>query len=174
MPCGAGKTQTALELVARLGGKCLWLTHTQDLLTQSMNRAKANFGIAQSTYGTITGGKINIGTGITFATVQTMCKIDLTQYKDTWDIIIVDECHKAIGSPTKVMQFYSVLSKLSCRFKYGITATPKRADGLEKSMFALLGDIIIEIPKSEVKNNTCDVIVNTIDTDYTPDYGVIL
>ena len=174
MPCGAGKTQTALELVARLGGKCLWLTHTQDLLTQSMNRAKANFGIAQSTYGTITGGKINIGTGITFATVQTMCKIDLTQYKDTWDIIIVDECHKAIGSPTKVMQFYSVLSKLSCRFKYGITATPKRADGLEKSMFALLGDIIIEILKSEVKNNTCDVIVNTIDTDYTPDYGVIL
>ena len=128
MPCGAGKTQTALELIARIGGKCLWLTHTYELLNQSMSRAKETLGISKDTYGTITDGKVNIGTGITFATVQTMAKLDLAQYRDTWDIIIVDECHRAIGSPTKIMQFYKVLSNLSCRYKYGVTATPKRAD----------------------------------------------
>ena len=174
MPCGAGKTQTALEIVARVGGRCLWLTHTQDLLNQSMNRAKSVLGVFNGSYGTITGGKVNIGSGITFATVQTMAKLDLTQYRDAWDIVIVDECHKAVGSPTRVMQFYKVLSNLSCRYKIGLTATPKRADGLQKSMFALLGWIIHEVSREEVAETTCRVQVETISTGYTPNMDAVL
>lgn len=166
MPCGAGKTQTALELVARIGGRCLWLTHTQDLLRQSMDRAKAVLGHAGC--GTITGGRVDIGQGITFATVQTMARLDLPQYEQEWDIIIVDECHKAVGSPTRVMQFYRVLSNLSCRYKFGITATPKRADGLEKSMFALLGDIICEVSRDAVAATTCPVEVWESETGWAP------
>lgn len=174
MPCGAGKTQTALEAVARIGGRTLWLTHTQDLMNQSLNRAKSCLEIDSKTFGTITGGKVNIGTSLTFATVQTMSKIDLRQYRDAFDVIIVDECHHAIGSPTRVMQFYKVLSSLSARYKIGLTATPKRADGLEKSMFALLGSIICEISKEEVKHTTCTVEVRGIKTGYTPDYDAVL
>lgn len=172
MPCGAGKTQTALELVARIGGKALWLTHTQDLLNQSMIRAKSVYDCSE--YGTITGGKVNIGNGITFATIQTMSKLDLPQYRDCWDVVIVDECHKAVGSPTKVMQFYKVLSNLSCRYKFGLTATPKRADGLEKSMFALLGDIVCEVTKDDVKDTTCPIKVQMLRTDYFPDCDIVL
>lgn len=174
MPCGAGKTQTAIEAISRIGGKTLWLTHTQDLLNQSLNRAKSTLGIDSRTYGTITGGRINIGSGITFATVQTMAKIDLAQYKDTFDVVVVDECHKAIGSPTKVMQFYKVLSNLSARYKIGLTATPKRADGLEKSMYALLGNIICEVSREEVQNTTCPVSVLRLLTSYMPNYDVVL
>ena len=174
MPCGAGKTQTALEIVSVLGVRTLWLTHTQDLLNQSLSRAKSVLNCPMSSYGTITGGKVNIGTGITFATVQTMSKLDSTRYKDVWGCIIVDECHKAIGSPTKVMQFYKVLSNLSCRYKFGITATPKRADGLEKSMFALLGDIVYEVSREEVKETTCPVGVKFVETGYMPDLNAAL
>lgn len=174
MPCGAGKTQTALEIIARLGLKTLWLTHTQDLLNQSLNRAKSVFDIEQASYGRITGGKVDIGYGITFATVQTMSKLDLVQYKDTWQAVVVDECHKAIGSPTKVMQFYKVLSNLNCRYKYGLTATPKRADGLERSMFALIGNVIHTVPKSAVADTTCPVRVEVIETEYKPNTNVVL
>lgn len=174
MPCGSGKTQTALEIVARLGKRTLWLTHTADLLTQSMNRAKACFDLPLSEYGTITGGKIDIGKAITFATVQTMCNIDLESIKHYFDVIIVDECHKCVGTPTNIMMFYKVLSGLSARYKYGLTATPKRADGLEKCMFAILGDIVYEIPRSAVENTTCPVYVRKIQTNFTPDTNVIL
>lgn len=174
MPCGAGKTQTALEIISRLGVKTLWLTHTQDLLNQSMNRAKAVLEAPSDSYGTITGGKVNIGCGITFATVQTMSKIDLAEYKDTWGCVVVDECQKAVGGPTKVMQFYKVLSALSCRYKIGLTATPKRADGMQAAMFALLGDIIYEVDKKDVAETTCPVHVDFIETDYTPDFDVVL
>ena len=173
MPCGSGKTQTALELVNRIGGRCLWLTHTQDLLNQSMDRAKACYDVPPSCFGTITDGKVDMGT-ITFATVQTMCRLDLRKYRDAFDIVVVDECHKCVGSPTNVMQFYKVLTNLCCRYKFGLTATPKRADGLEKSMFALLGGIIIEIPKNVVSQTTCEVHVKQIETGYVPDYDVVL
>ena len=172
-PCGSGKTQMGLEAVARIGGKTLWLTHAQDLLNQSMNRAKSCFGLAPTEYGTITAGKVNVGNTITFATVQTASKIDLTQYRDEWDCIIVDEAHRAVGTPTQMMMFYRVLSALSARFKLGLTATPYRADGLERCMFALLGDVIHEVPQSAVAGNTVPVRVKFVDTGYKPDVDKI-
>lgn len=174
MPCGAGKTQAGLEVVSRIGVRTLWLTHTQDLLNQSLNRAKSVLGCRQSAYGTITGGRVKIGEGLTFATVQTMARLDLPKYRDIWRCVIVDECHKAVGSPTRVMQFYRVLSNLNCRYKFGLTATPKRADGLEKTMFALLGDVCCTIGRDAVEDTTCPVKVRRIPVDYFPDMGIVL
>ena len=174
MPCGSGKTQTGLEVIARIGGRALWLTHTQDLLTQSMNRAKAVLDISGGTLGKITEGKVDIGTHITFATVQTMCRIDLTKYRDCFDVVIVDECQHCCGTPTRVTQFYKVISSLSARYKIGLTATPKRADGLERSMFALLGSVAYEVTRQDVKDTTCEVKVEYVETGYTPDYMAVL
>lgn len=173
-PCGSGKTQMGLELVARIKGRTLWLTHTKDLLQQSMSRAKAVLGADLKSYGTITDGKVNIGTGITFATVQTMANLDLAQYRDAFDCIIVDEVQHCAGSPTRVTQFYKVVSNLSCRFKYGLTATLHRADGLEESIKALLGDVCAEVKKDDVKDTTSPVKVQKVWTGYKPNTSVVL
>lgn len=146
-PCGSGKTEIAVALIKALSGKTLWLTHTSDLLTQSKKRVEQYL---KCNVGTITNGKVNIG-DITFATIQTMAKLDLMQYCDMFSVIIVDECQKVSGSPTRVKQFYKVLSHLSARYKYGLTATPNRADNLIESMFALLGGIVHTISESETK-----------------------
>ncbi len=87
---GSGKTQMGIALVKQFGKRALWLTHTKDLLNQSKERAERYMD--KSLIGTITEGKVNIGQGITFATVQTMSHLDLSLYKDFWDVIIVDEC----------------------------------------------------------------------------------
>lgn len=146
-PCGSGKTQIGIALIKELGFKALWLTHTGDLLKQSMDRAKEYF---DGDFGTITDGKVNIGKDITFATVQTMSNLDLVKYKHEWNVIVVDECHRVAGSPTKVMQFYKVLSNLSARHKYGLSATLQRSDQMIKSTYALLGDIIHKITDDDV------------------------
>ena len=149
MPAGSGKTQTALQIIAELGLKTLWITHTIDLLNQSYNRAQNNF--ENIGLGKITNGKIEIGTHITFATVQTLKSIDLQAYADTWDCIIVDECHRICGTPAKAGMFYKVINKLVARYKYGLTATPYRnVKGTEKAMFSLLGKTIIELDKDVI------------------------
>jgi superfamily II DNA or RNA helicase len=161
-PAGSGKTQMGIALIAKLGKKALWLTHTIDLLKQSKERARQYMG--EALLGTITEGKVNIGSGITFATVQTMCNLDLAQYKDLWDVIIVDECHRVAGTPTAVSQFSKVLNSLAARHKYGLSATVHRADGLIKATFALIGDVVYTVPTEAVADKIMKVGICPIPT----------
>lgn len=165
MPAGSGKTQTALEIIARLRLKTLWITHTIDLLNQSYDRAKNNF--ENVGLGKIANGKIEIGTHITFATVQTLKSIDLQTYADTWDCIIVDECHRICGTPAKAGMFYKVINKLVARYKYGLTATPYRnVKGTEIAMFSLIGKTIIELDKDVIGNRIIPATVIKIKTEF--------
>ena len=161
-PAGSGKTQMGISLIAKLGKRALWLTHTKDLLLQSKERAKQYMGGAL--LGTITEGQVDIGAGITFATVQTMCNLDLTQYKHMWDVIIVDECHRVTGTPTAVSQFSKVLNSLAAKHKYGLSATVHRSDGLIKATFALLGDVIYTVPAEAVADKIMKVGICPVPT----------
>ena len=140
-----------------MGVKTLWLTHTKDLLTQSKARAEQYLDPAR--LGTITEGKVSIGATMTFATIQTMCRLDLDQYQDEWDCIIVDECHRVSGTPTAVTQFSKVLNALSARHKYGLSATVHRADGLIKATYAMLGEVVYTVPDEAVKARVMTVNV---------------
>lgn len=165
MPAGSGKTQTALELIARLSLKTLWITHTIDLLNQSYNRANDNMeGVG---LGKIANGKVEIGTHITFATVQTLKSIDLQEYADTWDCIVVDEAHRICGTPASTGMFYKVINKLVARYKYGLTATPYRnIKGTERAMLSLLGNPIIEIDKSVVADRIVQATIHKVTTEF--------
>ncbi len=182
-PAGSGKTQMGLALAAKLGVRTLWITHTKDLLEQSKNRA-LNY-IDSSLIGTITEGKINIGKGITFATIQTLNKINLSYYKYYWDLIIVDECHRCSGSPTTITQFYKVLNTLAARYKYGLSATVHRSDGMIKATYALLGEIIYIVSKEEIEDKimrvgikpiatTTELTLDCLNTDGTLNYPKLI
>lgn len=161
-PAGSGKTQMGIALVKRFGKRALWLTHTLDLLNQS--KARAELYVDKKTIGTITEGKVNVGSGITFATIQTMCKLDLPQYKDLWDVIIVDECHRCAGTPTAMTQFYKVLNNLSARHKIGLSATVHRADGMIAATYALLGQVVYTVPDEAVGDKIMKVGILPVGT----------
>lgn len=182
-PCGSGKTQMGIALAAKLQRKTLWLTHTTDLLNQSYDRARQYY--PERTLGKITGGKVQIGSHLTFATVQTLSKLDLEKYKYTWDTIIVDECHRVSGTPSGMKMFYRVMSHLAARYKYGLSATVHRSDGMIRSTFAILGDVQYVVPDEAVAEKTMQVEVlrrNTgikvcracLDTDGTMVYSKLM
>ena len=159
---GSGKTQMGIALVKKFGVRALWLTHTLDLLQQS--KARAEQYMDSSLIGTITEGKVNIGKGITFATIQTMCKMDLTQYRDYWDCIIVDECHRVAGTPTSMTQFSKVLNSLAARHKIGLSATVHRSDGMITATYALLGHIVYTVPDEAVGDKIMKAGVKLVGT----------
>ena len=161
-PCGSGKTQMGIALAARIGRKTLWVTHTADLLTQSYERAEQYY--PRELLGKITAGRVQIGSHLTFATVQTLSKLDLQKCKYTWDVIIVDECHRVSGTPSGMKMFYRVMSSLAARYKYGLSATVHRSDGLIKSTFAVLGDVKYQVPDEAVAEKTMQVRILRRDT----------
>jgi superfamily II DNA or RNA helicase len=151
-----------IALVKEFGVRALWLTHTKDLLLQSKQRAEMYMD--SNLLGTITEGKVTLGTGVTFATVQTMCNLDLAQYKDYWDLIIVDECHRVCGTPTQLSMFSKVLNSLSARHKYGLSATVHRADGMIKATFSLIGDVVYTVPDDAVADKVMQVGICPVGT----------
>lgn len=159
---GSGKTQMGIALIREYGKRALWLCHTLDLVKQSKERAEKYMD--KNLLGLITEGKVNISSGITFATIQTMSKLDLNQYRDMWDVIIVDECHRVAGTPTAMTQFSKVLNSLSARHKYGLSATVHRSDGMIAATYALLGDIVYTVPDEAVEDKVMQVGIKPVST----------
>ena len=159
---GSGKTQMGIALAVKLKRRTLWLCHTLDLIRQSKERAELY--MSEDLIGTITEGKVSLGKGITFATIQTMCKLDLSQYRDYWDCIITDEVHRVSGSPTAVTQYQMVLNSLSARHKYGLSATVHRADGMIQATYALVGKVAYQVPDEAVADKIMKVGIYPVGT----------
>lgn len=147
-PCGSGKTQMGLAIAQRVGLRTLWLTHTRKLLKQSEARCLSLFPKAK--VAETTEGKFAIGEDITFATVQTLSKCDPSLYAEAFGCVIVDEAHHCVGSPTQAKMFYKVVSNCNARYKFGLTATPERNDGLTRCMTACLGPVLHKVARGEV------------------------
>lgn len=94
-PCSSGKTIMGHVLAQRAGMNTLWLTHTQKLLEQSRAVGEQILGKLDGRVGTVTDGKVNWGSTITYATVQTMIKLNPSEYRDRFNCVIVDECFPA-------------------------------------------------------------------------------
>ena len=178
---GSGKTRMGIATICRMGKKTLWLTHTNELLNQSYNAA-AEF-IDKKLLGKITAGKIQIADGITFATVQTLSKADLNALRYEWDMIVVDECHRCAGTINKATMFSKVLNNLAAQYKYGLSATLHRADGLIICTYALLGGVSHTVPDSVVntmrveiqkKETGVQISRKCLDTDGTLCYAKLI
>jgi len=163
-PPGSGKTQMGLALACKWKRKTLWLTHTQDLLEQSKQRALSY--LPSEMVGEISSGKFHIKNGINFAMVQTMYRNDPNNYRDLFDVIIVDECHHICTNENNMAMFIKVLRNLNARHKYGLTATPHRADGLIQVCYSYLGSVMCEIDESALGGVVMRVGIKKIPTKY--------
>ena len=148
LPAGTGKTITALECVHHLKQKCIWLTHTKDLLNQAKTECEENMTCKTST---ITEGKCDCSGDIVFATVQTLVNIiDKGEIKqDEFGMLIADEVHHCSVSAETVMQFQQCVNFFACRYKIGLTATLHTANGLHVTIPKILGKVLYEMKKED-------------------------
>ncbi len=149
---GSGKTVSGIALAAQLQQRCLILVKSKDLAAQWRAAIEHFTGLIASLIG---GGKDTEGEQFTIATVQTLVKRDLSQLN--YGMVIADECHNAPAS-----QCYQVITGLDARYKFGLSATPQRRDGLEMMIHAALGPIVAEIKQSEVEGAVLPVVVSVL------------
>jgi superfamily II DNA or RNA helicase len=142
-PPGAGKTIAALEMYLRIGQPCLWLTHTIGLAEQVAERL---FEFSGEEAGFIGAGKVDIK-HFTVGIIPTLCRRDLSDYKDLFGMVIVDEAHHVPAAT-----FFDVTSSFNAHYRFGLTATPYREDGLQDILFLTMGPIVTTISKQYLRD----------------------
>lgn len=127
-PTGAGKTVMGAWLCRALSGKTAWVTHTQDLVTQSAAKLR-EWGLR---VGVIAAGY----TPDPFAQVQVV-SIQTAVAREVElrvENLFLDEAHHFMATDWR-----AALDRFHARKTLGATATPERADGKP------LGDIFDEL-----------------------------
>lgn len=90
-----------------------------------------------SVIGTLHGSKNTLTGIIDVAMVGSVySKGKFNELINSYGMVLMDECHHC-GSETSV----AVMQKVNARYVYGVSATPKRSDNLEKIIYMLIGPI---------------------------------
>ncbi|MDO4276183.1 MAG: DEAD/DEAH box helicase family protein [Eubacteriales bacterium] len=148
-----GKTVVCSYLIAERRVNTLILLQSRDLLEQWIDELNRFLVIDEElpTYKTKSGrikkrnsiigmlhGSKNTLTGIIDVAMvgSVYSKGKFNELLNSYGQVIMDECHHA-ASNTAV----EVLQKVNARYVYGVSATPKRGDSLEKIIYMLLGPI---------------------------------
>ena len=164
--CGSGKSIMALELIKRIGYKALIICEKKEIQNQFKDYLENCFNMQKGDYGLIKEGRVEIGKYVTIALRQTLANIDLLQYKFEWGTIVVDEGQNVGGSVTKVSQYSKILNNLAAEYRYSVTATGYRVDGLTRCMYSLLNTIKYEIPEDSIQDKIIKANVKPIRTFY--------
>jgi superfamily II DNA or RNA helicase len=133
---GTGKTVIGLLLAQLLKTPTLFIVHTSTLLDQTVERAREFLGVEP---GVIGGGKWE-PRQFTVAVVQTLSSRGVGDLADKFGLVILDEAHHC---PAET--FAAVVQQFSARFRFGLTATPRRADGLSPMLEAVIGPIVYRL-----------------------------
>lgn len=135
LPTGMGKTTVASILMNEWpGGNCLFLAHTRELVDQAAGRLAGELGYPPVVEMGMRGGERDLfyqGGMVVVGSVQSMLTDRrLAKYdKHPFDLIVVDECHRAVSRSYRKIVDYFVGRNKSCKV-VGLTATPNRADGV--------------------------------------------
>ena len=144
--CGVGKTVMALYIASLYKKKTLIIVHKTFLLNQWIERIQQ---FTNATFGIIQQNKIEVeDKDIVVGMLQSIAKdkYDSDIFMD-FGLIIFDEAHHA---PSEY--FSKALPIISCNLSLGLSATPKRADKMEKILYWYLGDIAYTAPPNKNDN----------------------
>ena len=135
--CGGGKTVLALHICSVLKKKTIVVVHKDFLMTQWRDRI-LQF-LPEAKIGKIQQDTVDIdGKDIVLALVQSLSR---REYKegtfDSFGLAIFDECHH-LGAEV----FFRSMGKVASKYMLGLSATPKRKDGLSKVFEWYIGDIV--------------------------------
>ena len=135
-PPGTGKSQIVLGFAAECETSVLVIVHTEDILNQWLRYIGDSMpGV---TPGVIRGSKCDVQQ-ITIGTVQTLKKYLGKEFWKQFGCVVADEAHHG-AAPT----WEAVLNHSPAYYRFGMTASATRADGMHPALKFILGPVIHE------------------------------
>ena len=180
-PTGFGKTVVAAALIAKRGLPTLVIVPKTALVSQWADKLEGFLSIGHPGKPALTpsgkpskrkrrvigqiGGRKNRVTGIVdIATFQSLTTKDPSTGEPAakelvrdYGLVICDECHHAAAP-----QLELILKATPAKYVHGLSATPKRADGLDRALFMLCGPIRCRVdPKEQARQQGFRRILRT-------------
>lgn len=148
-----GKTAVCSYLIAERKVNTLILLQNKDLLNQWIDELNKFLDIKEelpeyktktgrtkkrdSVIGILHGSKNTLNGIIDIAMVGSMySKGNFNELINSYGMVIMDECHHAASNTSM-----ELLQKINAKYVYGVSATPKRGDNLDKIIYMLLGPL---------------------------------
>ncbi|RXJ89754.1 helicase [Arcobacter sp. CECT 8983] len=150
-PPGFGKTLLGAKMFEQRACSTLIIVNKNMLLDQWRDRFVEYFDYKKADIGFLGKSKNKLNGKIDVATMQSLK--NSPEIINNYSFVIVDECHHipAVTFEQIVKQFYG-------KYILGLSATPKRKDGLDPILFQQLGDISYEFKKKKTFNNKLEII----------------
>jgi len=137
-PPGFGKTVIASAVIAKRAVSTLILVHKTTLLEQWLERLGQYFDVDPKSIGQLGKGKKRITGMIDIATIQSLR--NRPEMIESYSQVIIDEVHHI-----PAVSFEVPLKRFRGKYVLGLSATPKRKDGMHPIMFMQCGEIAHEI-----------------------------
>lgn len=140
-PCGFGKTVCAIYIMCMAGVKAIFTVAQEDHMDKTEEEIRRFAPTAR--IGRVHRDRLDVGEGydIVLAMVQTLLA---RRYEpsvfDRFGLWVADEMHH-MAAPA----FSQVGSTLRCYYTLGLTATPRRKDGLTPALFWTFGPMVANV-----------------------------
>ncbi|MBA2734937.1 MAG: DEAD/DEAH box helicase [Acidobacteria bacterium] len=164
LPTGAGKSLVAQMAIERTGRSTLIVVPTIDLMNQWYDLLLSSF---QAEVGLIGGGYYELG-ALTITTYASAFRF-MERLGNQFGLLIFDECHHL---PSSIYRYAAELS--IAPFRLGLTATPERADGEERSLNQLIGPILYRREAQEMAGEyLADYRIERLNVRLSPEERVL-
>lgn len=156
-PPGFGKTAIASAIIAERKVKTLILVNKTALIDQWKERLMSYFSIDGKAIGILGKGKNSLNGSLDVATLQSLK--NRPKLIEEYSQIIIDEAHHI-----PAVSFEIPLKRFKGKYVVGLSATPKRKDGMEAIMRLQCGEIVHEIKKSTIQRHQLKTVPTRYET----------
>lgn len=138
---GWGKTWLGSQLIAAAGRRALVVVPDSDLLGQWRRELVNHLGLDESEIGLMRQSTCDVaGKKVVLGIIHSLAKADgrWDAAKGQFGLLLLDEVHR-----TPADEFGNVCFEFPARYRVGMTATPRRADGRDRLIRAHCGEIAV-------------------------------
>lgn len=144
-PTGFGKTIIGIALAARIKLKTLVIVHRQSIADQWEEKFKTFLKLTD--IGRLDKNNHSLGQDVDIVLIQSLSKYEkLNELSRQYGLIIIDEAHHLAST-----SYERCIRRFSAKHIYGLTATFKRSDGLEKIITTMIGPVIVDVSDIDIK-----------------------
>lgn len=150
-PPGFGKTLIGAKMIEQRACNTLVVVNKNMLLNQWIERFTDYFGMNKKEIGYLGKGKNKLNGILDVATMQSLK--NTPELIENYSFVIVDECHHI-----PAVTFEQIIKGFKGKYILGLSATPKRKDGLEPILYQQLGSVAYEFKAKKSFLNRVKVI----------------